>query len=217
MRIHLIRHGETDWNATRRVQGQMESQLTELGKQQAADLAGQFPVASIDMIYCSSSIRTRETAEILFRDTHLPVKYQDNLREIHLGPWEGNLYDHLAQQDPEQYHFFWNEPHRFSLQGAESFRQLQQRGVDAVSEIVAQSSDSEIAVVSHGALIKSVLCFFEGRPLARLWDPPRMHNCAHSIVDFDSNGRGRIIQYAGVEYQPARNRLATTSEVSDAS
>ena len=201
MRLHFIRHGETNWNAIRRVQGQMESQLTALGKRQAEELADQLQTYSINQVYCSSSVRTRETADILFRASQLPIKYQDNLREIHLGPWEGNLYDDLAQQNPEQFHNFWNEPHQFSLAGAESFWQLQQRGVDAVREIVEQPTGNDIAIVSHGALIKSILCHFENRPLSMLWEPPKMHNCAHSIMEFDNEGRGQIVQYAGIDYQ----------------
>lgn len=200
MRLHLIRHGETDWNAMRRVQGQMESRLTEAGRQQATELAPQLRQFAIDRVVCSTSIRARETADILFGAYQLPVQYEDNLREIHLGPWEGNLYDDLAEQDPEQFHNFWNEPDRFSLAGAETFHQLQQRGVDAVKKIVARATEENVAIVSHGALIKSVLCHFEQRPLAKLWDPPRMHNCAHSIMEFDRDGHTRIVRYAGENY-----------------
>jgi len=194
----------------------MESQLSELGKQQAADLAGQLHTHPISQVYCSSSVRTRETADILFNAAQAPIEYQDNLREIHLGPWEGNLYEDLAQQDPEQFHYFWNEPHQFSLSGAESFWQLQQRGIDAVREIVKKPAGNDIAIVSHGALIKSILCHFEDRPLSQLWEPPKMHNCAHSIMEFDSEGRGQIIQYAGEDYRSEWNNNEATGEVSDA-
>jgi broad specificity phosphatase PhoE len=217
MRLHLIRHGETDWNAIRRVQGQMESRLTGLGKQQAAELAAQLQSYAIGRVFCSSSVRTRETADILFSASQPPMLYQDNLREIHLGPWEGTLYDDLAHQDPQQFHYFWNAPHQFSVTGAESFRQLQQRGVDAVQQIVAQTAEEDVAIVSHGALIKSVLCHFEQRPLAKLWDPPRLHNCAHSIMEFDRKGHARIIRYAGEDYlHGPHSQGGTTDGVSDA-
>jgi len=194
----------------------MESRLTNLGKQQAADLADQLQNYNINQVFCSSSVRTRETADILFEKTQPAIKYQDSLREIHLGPWEGNLYDDLAQQDPEQFHYFWNEPHEFSLTGAESFWQLQQRGIDAVREIVGQPSESDVAIVSHGALIKSILCHFEDRHLSQLWEPPKMHNCAHSIMEFDSEGQGQIIQYAGIDYRSGANNNGPINEASDA-
>jgi probable phosphoglycerate mutase len=200
MLIHLIRHGETDWNAIRRVQGQLESSLTENGRRQAAELAPRLRQYAIGQVYCSSSRRTRETADILFAGLDLPILYRDNLREIHLGPWEGNLYDHLAEQYPDQFRFFFKEPHRFSLQGAESFQQLQERGIAALRELCAQTTKEQVAVVSHGALIKAMLCHYEKRPLDRLWEPPKMPNCAHSILEVERDASGRILLYAGVSY-----------------
>ena len=203
MHIHLIRHGETDWNAIRRIQGQMESRLTEQGREQALALGERLQDYPISRIFCSSSVRTRETADLVFGMKFPDITYQDNLREIHLGPWEGDYYDRLAETDPEQFQYFWNEPHLFSLAGAETFLELQQRGADAIRSIVEQGEHDHVAVVSHGALIKSILCHFEDRPLSLLWDPPKMHNCAHSILEFGNGQQGRITRYADVDY---RNR-----------
>ncbi|MEZ5492710.1 MAG: histidine phosphatase family protein [Gammaproteobacteria bacterium] len=205
MRLHLIRHGETDWNAMRRVQGQMESRLSEQGRQQASQLAVVLNGLPISRVYCSSSLRTRETAHILFSESAVEISYHDELREIYLGPWEGNLYDELAEQDPDQYNFFWHQPDRFSLPGAETFKQLQQRGLSALAEILPAEVHEEVAIVSHGALIKSVLCHFEGRHLSRLWEPPRMPNCAHSILELETSGAGRIIRYGGIDYEAFLN------------
>lgn len=201
MLLHLIRHGETDWNASRRVQGQSESRLSARGRQQASDLAARLEPLAIERVFCSSSQRTRETAELLFGHRSLATSFHDTLREIFLGPWEGSYYDDLAVQDPEQFQFFWNEPHKFSVPGAETFSALQQRGLEALQEIFSLGEHGEVAVVSHGALIKAILCHFEGRPLAQLWEPPKMHNCAHSILELETPQSGSILQYAGVDYR----------------
>lgn len=66
-----------------------------------------------------------------------------------------------------------------------------------MSELLDEPHE-EIAVVSHGVWIKTVLCAIEGRELGRLWEPPHMHNCAHSIVERDGDAL-RIIQYAHVD------------------
>ena len=205
MRLHLIRHGETDWNAMRRVQGQMESRLSEQGRQQASQLAVQLRDFPISRIYCSSSLRTRETADILFSESAAEISYHDDLREIYLGPWEGNLYDELAEQDPDQFNFFWHQPDRFFLPGAETFSQLQQRGLNALAGILPETNHAEVAIVSHGALIKSLLCHFEGRHLSRLWEPPKMPNCAHSILELETPAAGRIIRYGGIDYEDFLN------------
>ena len=204
MELHLIRHGETNWNKERRVQGQSESHLTDLGIQQAQDLGQRIAHLEFDEIYCSSSLRTRQTAEHAFPESTIEIAYLDELREIFLGPWEGNLYEDLAQSEPESHRHFWEQPHLFRVSGAENFFELQQRAIDAVAEIETThranfTSGKKIAIVSHGALIKSYLCHVEGRSMDQLWAPPRMHNCAHSIVTFSSSdgaSNTTILQYA---------------------
>ena len=203
MEIHLIRHGETNWNKERRVQGQSESRLTALGVQQAKELGQRIRHLEFDKIYCSSSLRTRQTAEHAFPYSTTEINYLDALREIFLGPWEGHLYEDLAEREPESHRHFWEQPHLFQLNGAESFFELQQRAIDAVAEIEAThraepASSRKVAIVSHGALIKSYLCHVEGRSMEQLWAAPKMHNCAHSIVAFsgDDPSSANILQYA---------------------
>ncbi len=180
--LHLIRHGQTDWNRDKRVQGHAESELTELGRQQAASLAPLLRRHCVDAVYHSSSVRTRQTAEILFQDTRLSLSPCDHLKEIYLGPWEGRLQNEVRDSHPEQFEYFWNRPDRFCLEQAETFEQVQQRALARIRELL-QSPHRNLALVSHGVWIKTVLCAIEGRDLGRLWEPPIMHNCAHSIIE----------------------------------
>jgi probable phosphoglycerate mutase len=198
--VHLIRHGETNWNKEGRAQGQQESVLTEAGKAQAAALAAMLADSEILEVYCSSSVRTRETAAIAFAERKLPIVHCDQLREIHMGEWEGRLYDELRQQYPDQFDAFWNRPHNFMLDGAETFEQVQCRAVARLNSILAESKASSIAIVSHGLLIKTVLSFIEKRPLARVWDAPAMHNCALSTIEVHADGNQRITLYANQPY-----------------
>ncbi len=198
MRIHLIRHGQTHWNKERRVQGQTESTLCEEGREQAAALRPVLNRFTIDKVYCSTSIRTRETAAILFADRDIETEYRDSLREILLGPWEGFLQAEVKEKYPESFEEFWHFPHRFALTGAETFEQVQQRGMQELQRVIDEAAGQHVAIISHGVLIKSILCHLEGRPLDRLWEPPVMHNCSHSIiaVDKDRSTVPQIIQYA---------------------
>lgn len=196
MELHLFRHGETDWNAERRVQGQSESQLTALGISQAQELSQRIRDLDFNHVYCSSSLRTRQTREHAFAHADYPVTYLDSLREIFMGPWEGRLYDDIANENPDSFRHFWEEPHLFAVAGAESFYDLQKRAVSAISEITAQHRGEVIALVSHGAFIKSFLCHCNNQPIEELWAPPRMHNCAHSIVRIDGPDELTVMQYA---------------------
>lgn len=200
MELHLFRHGQTDWNAERRAQGQSESRLTDLGIQQARELGERIRDLDFHRVYCSSSDRTRQTAAQAFAEVDIEIDYLDSLREIQLGPWEGELYDDISARDPDSFRHFWHEPHKFAVSGAETFEQLQQRAMAALGEIAARHQQQRIALVSHGALIKAVLCHIEQRPISELWAPPKMHNCAHSIVAFEPTGELRILQYADRSY-----------------
>lgn len=201
--VHLIRHGETNWNKEKRVQGRSESTLTPKGKAQAAKLGMALQKHRIARVYCSSSVRTRETADILFADTTVETEYRDDLREIHLGSWEGSLQTEIQARDPDRFAHFWTQPELFNLSGAESFQDVQTRGVNAFRQILQTQEAEEIAIVSHGVIIKSILCHLEGRSLEKLWEPPVMHNCAHSIVEIHPGATpggtiAHIRQYADI-------------------
>ena len=195
MQLHLIRHGQTNWNEEKRIQGQSDSILTELGVSQARALGERLREIDYAAHYSSSSVRTRQTTEHAFPAAS-DVRFRDELREIYLGPWEGNLYADMAEREPDSYKHFWEQPHLFAVQGAESFHDLQRRAVAAVAEIAAAHAGERVALVSHGALIKSYLCHVEGRPLDRFWEPPTMHNCCHSIVEVAADGSAKIVKYA---------------------
>ena len=198
--LHLIRHGETDWNATGRIQGQMQSQLTDLGKQQARSLQSELLGFNFDRVFSSSSIRARQTADLALEHIEQPFTYLDSLREIYLAQWEGHLYKEIEARDPQGMHAFRHQPHLFDVEGAETFFDLQKRALAAIGDIIAQCPGQEIAIVSHGAWIKSALCHYEGRAMSEFWEPPRMHNCCHSIIKFPYDGsEAQIIRYADID------------------
>lgn len=102
--LYLLRHGQTDWNRDRRVQGQMESQLTELGRGHATR-QGEI-LAGLDLpegvaAYCSPQRRTRQTADIALGAVRLEPTYDDRLKEVYLGSWEGHLRADLEVKFPE--------------------------------------------------------------------------------------------------------------------
>ena len=200
MELHLIRHGQTNWNEERRAQGQSDSVLTELGIEQAKALGIRISAVPFDALYCSSSVRARQTVAHAFPNWEAPVSYLDSLREIQMGDWEGRLYAELESESPESFQHFWHEPHKFDVPGAENFFQLQSRALAAIRDIYTHHAGQLIAIVSHGALIKTVLAHIEGRHLAQLWAPPQIHNCAHSIVCVDGEDDYRILQYADQPY-----------------
>lgn len=197
--LHLVRHGQTDWNVERRIQGQTESKLTPAGEEQAREVARQLQDVDLDYAFSSSSRRARDTARyILEHHEGVKLELRDDLREIFLGEWEGQLYADVAQSHPESHSHFWEDPSQFSLDGAESFHDLQKRAVSAVNAIIREHEGETLLIVSHGAFIKALLSHYEGRHLRDFWQPPKMTNCCHSIVEHSPEGDTVICQYAGL-------------------
>lgn len=101
--LYLLRHGQTTWNAAGRVQGQLESELNDLGRdharQQGAILRRLDLPAGL-AVYCSPQRRTRQTAELALGPPGLVPMFDDRLKEIHLGAWEGRYYADLTARDP---------------------------------------------------------------------------------------------------------------------
>ena len=196
MELHIFRHGETNWNAEGRAQSHMGSTLTKLGKKQACVLAQKVKGYAYEKIYSSSSLRARQTSEIIWPNRHEEIIYLDDLKEIYLGPWEGQLYSDIARRDPESHNHFFKEPHLFSLEGAESFNDLTTRAVKIVNEIYSENRGRIVALVGHGAFIKALLTKIEDKELSQIWHPPFMQNCAHNIVKFDEKKAPQVTVYA---------------------
>lgn len=197
--IHLVRHGETTWNAEQRIQGQSESQLSPNGIEQAKQIGKSPLLQNFSQVFSSDLRRTRETTSYLLNGKTVDVIYDSTLREIFLGPWEGMLYAEVAETAPADLEHFLSSPSNFNLAGAETFHQLQQRGLKAINAIAEQCRGQEVLVISHGALLKSVLTFYAQRALGDLWVDPKMHNCAHSIIEFDADQNGKILRFCDCE------------------
>jgi len=189
MLLHLIRHGQTSWNAEQRIQGRMESELDETGRQQAIERGTALQSIDFDAVYSSSSIRARQTTELILNGTRQQVHYCDNLREMNLGEWEGHLWPDIAQAYPEAVARFKAAEDEFSAPGAESFTELQTRGVAAIEAVIAENSCDNILVVSHGAIIKRILARYTNTKLSKCSELPSLPNCSHCIIQAEGDSR----------------------------
>lgn len=203
MRIHIVRHGQTSWNAQRRIQGQLESALDETGRQQATQRGADFRDLPLVAVYSSSSVRTRQTTELILgtRDEH--VHFRDDLREVNLGAWQGHFWSDIERDHPEQVELHRTASPEFTVDGAETSQRLQHRGVSAIEAIIdehpALAPDANILIVSHGAIMKCILAHYAGIELAVIHHLPPLANCAHCIIDVQAAER-RVVQVAGLAF-----------------
>lgn len=161
MNLCIVRHGETEWNAARRLQGQHDIPLSEKGIEQARELgkklASEFPKRFV-ALYCSPLARARQTAQHIGMEIGLaPVPIQ-GLHEVCLGAFETHTWEEVKADMPEAFEDF-NANMRFSkLHGGESMQEVASRALDALAEIMERHSDAEgdVLIVSHGAVIASI-------------------------------------------------------------
>jgi len=212
MLLHIVRHGQTNWNAERRIQGQLDSELDETGFEQARIRGEDFTNTQFSAVYSSSSLRTRQTTQQLLGerlsdgivDQKYPAVYMDELREVSLGVWEGRLWSDIIATYPDMVEAHKKANDDFYVEGAESMHQTQKRGVGAIESIInrqravnqANGSD-EVLVVSHGAIMKNIFAYYLGIPLTSSYALPSLPNCAHCIIDVQEQQRN-VVQIAGV-------------------
>jgi len=153
-RIWLVRHGETEWNATRRAQGQADVPLNDLGRLQAQEAAAQLDGVNLAGVYSSDLSRAVDTAEPIARSQGLEIVTDPAFREIDQGEWEGLLLDEIRSRWPD----LWG-PARHYVQrpGGESPEQVQKRALEGTARVVERHPREVVAIVSHGGTIRWIV------------------------------------------------------------
>jgi broad specificity phosphatase PhoE len=147
--IFLARHGETDWNVQRRVQGHSDTPLNETGRAQALALADELQGEAIDAVYSSDLLRAHETARIVAEPRGLNVTAIRDLRERNFGTWEGLTDDEIFVRFPEAASGRWGD--------AETKEEMAERVFEALQRIADAHAGGRVLVVSHGGPLRAVL------------------------------------------------------------
>lgn len=156
--ILLIRHGETAWNAVRRLQGHIDIPLNAEGERQAGALARALAAESLDVIVSSDLQRARQTAQAVADQYDGKVHTDANLRERCYGVFEGMLYTEVEQQYPADF-ALWQARDIDAVMPAgdrvaESFRQFYERAIGAISRWAVEHPGKTIAIVAHGGVLE---------------------------------------------------------------
>ena len=173
MRLILVRHGETAWNAERRYQGHRPIPLNERGRMQATRAGMRLQtVAPIRAVYGSDLARAWETTLIIGTIIGLQPQPLPDLREIDDGDWAGFTPEELLVRFPDHMAAMRLAPDITARLGGESYAQLQGRMVRAFAHVAALNHGETVVAVSHGGAIRALVCHLLGAPLAhfgRLW------------------------------------------------
>jgi 2,3-bisphosphoglycerate-dependent phosphoglycerate mutase len=155
-RVVAVRHGETDWNAQTRIQGQIDIGLNAVGRQQAERLARALADAQFDAVYASDLQRAADTARALAERAGLPLHTEVSLRERGFGTFEGLTWAEVEQQHPDESRRWRERDTRFGPPGGETLAVFYERAVTALAAIAARHRGQHIAIVTHGGVLDAL-------------------------------------------------------------
>lgn len=208
VKIYLFRHGETDWNKSRRLQGQSDIPLNASGRELAEKTSAALRDVAFDRAFSSPLDRAAETARILLGARNIPLTADRRLMEINFGDCEGWGFDDAKKDPSHPLHNFFCHPERYVPPvGAESFQAAAERGAAFLREQILplEGVCGTVLIVAHGAFNRSVLNAISGIPLEHFWQIS-LPNCAASILSLE-NGRFRILEESKVYYgEPVNGR-----------
>lgn len=186
MILYCVRHGESEFNADGRIQGQLDTQLSELGHEQSRAVAAALARLPIEAVYASPLARAFETARYTADALKLDIRVDPRLKEIHAGVFQGKLWHDLEAEYPQAAAAWKSLDPDFRIPDGETRRELCERGRSAMEAICAAGHE-HVAVVAHGGLLTATFkALLEIPP--RL-DPFRLLNCSINQLGWDTQFR----------------------------
>jgi probable phosphoglycerate mutase len=179
-RLILVRHGESEGNRDRRFTISSEVELTEIGRQQAYEVAQRIKTRfQPELIISSPFRRARQTSAIIAAELNLPIEVVEDIHERDLGTLRGESYDRLRELVKQAPDFDPKQGWLWRPEGGESFEDVRLRVTAAFDRIRARYPEHEVIVVSHGGVMFSMWAHITGR-----WEgahlPP---NCGIVLVE----------------------------------
>ncbi len=194
-RLCLVRHGETAWNAERRIQGQLDVPLSAVGHAQARAAANALAQESICAIHSSDLARALHTAEAAAHLLKLPVRREAGLRERHYGVLQTLTYAEFAERHPQAYARFRAREEDFVLPGGgESLRSFAERVYACVDAIVAAHAGGQVLLLTHGGVLDVLHRRASGCPLSARRDF-EIPNAALNWLEVE-HGAWRLLSWA---------------------
>ncbi|MGG0187672.1 phosphoserine phosphatase 1 [Bacillus rhizoplanae] len=197
--LNVTRHGETEWNVEKRMQGRKNANLTETGVMQARQLGKRMENMPLDIIYSSPSGRTMHTTQLIRGDRDIPIVADEHLYEIDMGVWEGYIQAELQEKYPKEFDLFWNAPHQYESNSGESFYAAKARALKGLEYILKKHEGENVLIVSHAVTSLLIIGHFEQRSLEKTWDGPFMHSASLSMIEV-KEGKGTIHMFADIAH-----------------
>lgn len=165
MLLIAVRHGETEWNLHNREMGHLDSPLTTVGVQQAEALGRRLSRLQVDELYSSDLGRAVRTAEIIGAACQKKVHLESELRERHMGLFQGLTWDEMAERFPQEREAYNRKGFYETVPEGETAQQRSDRSVRILTAIAERHRDQTVVVVTHGGFLMGFLEVVLGMPL----------------------------------------------------
>ena len=178
MKIYYVRHGQTDWNLARKMQGsQTEKTLNQTGIEQANETRKELENVKYDIIIRSPMHRAEQTAEIINQDRNVPIIVDERMRERKLGELEG----HDITEESENK--IWDYELNYQIPSGENLHDFEKRILDFFKDIKQKYADKTVLIVAHGGVAKVIKTHLYGMPESKNLSEIKMQNC--EIIEAD--------------------------------
>lgn len=169
MSIYFARHGQTDWNILRKVQGSTDIPLNEEGINQAKQLCQEIIDEDIKLskIYSSYQSRALKTAKIVGEQLGIDCEILNGLEEMNLGDFEGHTWEEIHKLYPEELKKWHNNKRYNKAPNGESYQMVMERlftALEGVIDFEKKKQEENILIVSHGAVIMTLIAILQDIP-----------------------------------------------------
>lgn len=166
MYIYLIRHGQTEANLNKIYQGNADVPLNETGRDQAKVVAWRLKEYPLEALYSSHLERALDTARAIGEYHDFTLNIRQDLQEISLGEWQGKSREEVKREYPDfiRARKEKNDFYTTAVPGGESYEDLEKRAMGALNSIVKDSEHDQVALITHGGVIKSIIGHILGIP-----------------------------------------------------
>lgn len=186
-RIYLVRHGQVEGYEEKRYNGQTDVSLTPEGEAQFELLRLRLAKKPIRTVYSSDLSRCMEGARAIGQPHGLQPVSTPELRELHIGEWEGRTWLDLKESYPEEWQARLDDIVHYRTPGGENLLDLAKRVLPAIGGIVGAHSGEEVVVVGHGGVNRVILLDAIGAPLERMFNIEQSYGCLN-IIDYHADG-----------------------------
>lgn len=187
MKLYLVRHGETEWNKEKRIQGQTDNPLDRKGICQALESRKYFCRMNFADVYSSPLIRALETADLIYPSGRNRIIVDNRLKEISYGTDEGMDLNAIDRTPSLRLYNYFHAPQYYNPpDSGESIGQLKERCRSFYQMMITRYHDSEnVLVSSHGAWIRGMISVIEELPEKDFWNGKEQKNCSVTIIRSD--------------------------------